>query len=312
VRFMFFVPLFLLADVASAQTRYPLIFESFEQSAEYGIIAVDATSSDRRDWKTLANKCPSFGDGSIMISLSDELRKFMEEQGFSLLTACLGFQSEIFFHPETGERLATYTTKGRLQYSAELPLSLPRCFAGGHPYADCKWNYSPFTGVKAGSRSPFVAPWTEEWVRREYPKYYDRPIQSEDISRAIHQLLHNKRVADRHCPVQELRGMKNVEICLGAIYQVDKDSLQSPQSVVGLNSTINAVAYSPDLKDGYGYALNIQEGAGGSGNPAVVKAGVRGTIAKSRISLDELRSIWKPSPTDEGAKGLVPQKRDPR
>lgn len=108
--------------------------------------------------RAFPNRCYYYGDGGYNISISDEFLDRYLKQGFSLNSLCLGLQSTMKFHPETGERLPTYIVADldalrRNQVDCclltdELPLEIPQCFSRGLPLRDCTMKFNMDTGQK--------------------------------------------------------------------------------------------------------------------------------------------------------------------
>ena len=95
------------------------------------------------------NRC--FG----MVTVSDELLRQMQAQGFSLATLCIGLDSpHVAFHPETGAPLTSIRVRyGKREKDGpdkilELLIQVPRCFARGDPYGDCKMRYGWMEGER--------------------------------------------------------------------------------------------------------------------------------------------------------------------
>src|SRR5271166_5675991 len=138
----------LWASGAAARSPYPIVFDSVQQLKRYGLALIGIGTEDKS--LHFHTRCYYYGDGGWDLSISDELLSFYKSQGFSRRSACLALISGIRFNPETGQRLATYILVDRKllkpkanepsALSDELPLSLPKCFAGGTPYSDCMWN----------------------------------------------------------------------------------------------------------------------------------------------------------------------------
>jgi hypothetical protein len=94
-----------------------------------------------------------------MVSVSDELLARMQAQGFSLAALCIGLDSpHLAFHPETGAPLTSVRVRHQKAEDGmpddprgvvELLVDIPRCFARGNPYVDCKIRYDYMGGSKA-------------------------------------------------------------------------------------------------------------------------------------------------------------------
>ncbi len=104
-----------------------------------------------------ATSCYYYGDGGVIVGLSDEYLRFFQQKGFSRRSLCMAVISGIRFHPETGQRLATVVFVFRsdlllpmlpFMTSDEVTISPPDCFKRGQPYADCRFRYDPMTGKR--------------------------------------------------------------------------------------------------------------------------------------------------------------------
>lgn len=102
------------------------------------------------------------------ITVSNELLARMQKQGFTLTTLCIGLvSSHLAFHPETGARLTRVrvpTLKSDLdQYpigAVDLLIDIPRCFARGTPYLDCKMRHEWDLGQRLSAEE------TQEWAAK--------------------------------------------------------------------------------------------------------------------------------------------------
>lgn len=159
----------LAAGPAAAAAESEMLSISREELHALGISVYTAAVADEKLIpvpEAVAEPFPHACFGAITVS--DELLASMQKQGFTLTTLCIGLTSpQLAFHPETGARLTRVrvpTLKADLDSyplgTIELLIDIPRCFARGTPYLDCKmlrnWN----------DGSQLAAEETREWARK--------------------------------------------------------------------------------------------------------------------------------------------------
>jgi hypothetical protein len=253
---------------------YPVVFTSSAPLRKIGI-AVEFGDSG----KPFNNKCYVYGEGSTVISISDEFLSHFLSKGFTVPSTCLGLISETHYDPESGRRLATYMIVDRKAIEArsedlgiateELPLELPPCFKNAHPYTDCVFRYGRKTGKKLSDEETEIyrhlgaaidAALGDE-VRRSPPATGEFYSASEDESHA---------------------GYRKYQV-----YGLPDGGSQLDETL-NRYSSLSFWVRSSRLPGGFGYALDADGGAGPSLSAAAMSAAISG-IAKSQMSADDLK-----------------------
>jgi len=265
----------VLAPAVKAQD-YPILVNSPSQLRDGGL-AVSWSSQV----EPLANRCYYYGDGSYLISTSDEFYRRFKSRGFSLQAMCLGLISQTRYDPETGRRLPTYilvdakllkggNVNGPGAVSDEMPLDLPDCFKNANPYSDCQFRFGRISG---------------------------KPLTTDvtDVYRAL-----GATIAE--AMQQKIRSIGGKEVFLGGDASLIK-GFRSPngysiisEASVKLSSDAEKVSAASvwvslaTLPYGYGYALDADGGAGPDVNPAALKAAKDGQ-SKPQIDPRKLRDL---------------------
>lgn len=262
-----------LGTAASAQTRFPMVFDTVQKLKQTGIALLLDAELGRKS-QHFPTRCYYYGDGGWDISISNALLAQYKSQGFSRRSACMALVSGIRFNPETGKRLATYIILDPKRFkrgtvmeagvvSDELPLSLPRCFARGLPYSDCAWRYDPMSGKRLSATQTQKL----KSIGERIEKFLGDPRTREAF-----------RYFDDDSPYT--KGM----ISVGAGQDGPDD--------LGEDTHFSFYDYASEFPKGYGYALYAEGGAGPDVSPAVVKAAVDGLKSPPRIDPNELKDIW--------------------
>lgn len=263
-----------LGTSVMAQSDYPLVFDSPAKLKPYGIVLLLDADLQTKNLH-YPTRCYYYGDGGWDISISDDLLKHYQSQGFSRRSACMALVSGIRFNPETGARLATYilidpklikngAPADAGASSDELPLSLPRCFNRGLPYSDCAWNYDPMTGVHLPAS--------------EVKKF-------REIGARIEKFLSDPRTRRNFSYMKDDSPYTKGEIMVGAARSVDS-------TVVGEDSAASFYDYSGEFPKGFGYALYADGAAGPDASPEVVKAAINRNRPKPQVDPKALMQIW--------------------
>jgi len=292
------------ASGAAAQSPYPIVFDSMQQLKRYGI-ALTGIGTEESHFRT---RC-YYGDGGWDLSISDELLGFYKSQGFSRRSACLALVSGIRFNPETGQRLATYilvdrkllkrTNNEPSAASGELPLSLPKCFAGGTPYSDCAWNYDLLTGKKLASNATVEQPemWKDCRKDARTQKFCDHPWTAQEAGKRIEAFLSKSRTECAAADVNSndpdnalIVGTIAIKCNFQADYDPGPGDIESV--LIAWNTGATLYDYSGEFPKGHGYALFADGGPGPDVSPAVVTAAFNGQKPQSQLDPSKLREIW--------------------
>jgi len=234
-----------------------------------------------------ATSCYYYGDGGIVVGLSDEYLRFFQQKGFTRRSLCMAVISGIRFHPETGERLATMIfidgpalEAGYPQdfVSDEVTLSPPDCFKRAQPYADCRFRYDPMTGKQ-------LAP--EVTARCEK--------SGKEIAERLGILVRDTRGGVVKTNEDEFH---NLGLEPGVLYQ---------RNAVGLGPDLYHYHYNPDnevwselafydlspeFPDGFGYALYANgEAASGLSMPALSFA-LNSTENERQVNPALVKALW--------------------
>lgn len=266
-------PLILVTSAvtaASAQYHYPLVFDSPDKLKPLGIVLL-LGADEAAKAKHYPTRCYYYGDGGWDISISNSLLEYYRSLGFSRRSACMALVSGIRFNPETGQRLATYILLNPQEFengqpngpdsvSDELPLSLPRCFSRGLPYADCKWKYNPRTGKQLSAAEVAAIKAIGDHVQ----EFLEDPTVRHDF----------KYMASDDSPFT--KGM----IMVGAAQHLPE------------KTDIAFYDYSAEFPKGYGYALYADGSAGPSAKAEVVKAALDGQRHPQQIDATKLKNAW--------------------
>jgi hypothetical protein len=96
----------------------------------------------------LPNTCEAAG--SPAMSLSNEIVAHFKSRGFSLLTLCLGLNSNVRFNAETGRLLpiAFLPELAGGTLNTDIPLNLPDCYRNAVPRVECEQNFDWYSGTK--------------------------------------------------------------------------------------------------------------------------------------------------------------------
>lgn len=210
--------------------------------------------------------------------------------------------SGILFNSETGKRLATYVLIGKRyalrgqrivsrktgkpvkeddylmpdDITDELPLSLPKCFAGGLPYSDCVWNYDPITGRKLAADAPVSERDTEcEGTCADY-----QPLTAKEVGMKIEQYLSDPKIRGKALTRDD----------------APKDGLYRKGEFLGvINFSSHATFYdfSEEFPKGFGYAVYAEGGAAPSVSTDVVNIALEGRRPPKQIDPKKLLKIWK-------------------
>jgi hypothetical protein len=261
-----------LATAVSAQARYPMVFDSVAKLKKIGIALPLPGLAEGSD--AFPTRCYYYGDGGWDISISDELLAEYKTQGFSRRSACMALVSGIRFNPENGKRLATYIILDRKQFkngkpiddgamSDELPLSLPRCFNRGLPYADCAWSYDPMTGKTLSAA---------------------QTQKIKTIGAQIDKFLSDPETRRKFKYLEDDSPFTKGMILVGAAQDKPADLPD--------DSGLSFYDESNELPKGYGYALYAEGAAGPDVSPETVKAAVDGLKAPPQVDPRNLKSIW--------------------
>jgi hypothetical protein len=294
------------ASGAAARSPYPIVFDSVQQLKRYGLALIGIGTSNHS--LHFHNRCYYYGDGGWDLSISDELLSFFKSQGFSRRTACLALVSGIRFDPETGKRLATYILVDRKllkrkgnepsALSDELPLSLPKCFAGGTPYSDCAWNYDPLTGKKLAPNATVAQPlmWKNCRSDARTRKFCDHPWTAQEAGQRIEAFL-SKPDAKCASPEVDSKDPDNrlivgtIAIRCKFVALVDIEPA-SESTLIAWNTGATLYDQSAEFPKGHAYALFASGEAGPEVSPDVVKAAFNGEKPQSQLDPKRLREIW--------------------
>ena len=264
-------------EVSRAQeqeVRWPVVFTSVRESRAFGIQLNGYDDAPNEQQKKLAYGCYGIGDGGPSVSFSEEALARFSKRGFSRRSLCMALMAGLRYNPESGARLPTFVMMsveqrrqmeengtpveqwGPAVVSGEVPLDVPDCFKNGTPYSDCRFNYSPLTGVKsdiirdalwhlgAEINDALNHPSSRQWWK-EMTKL---PGMEPDLD---------------HPPIGHSRS--GAFPPLSELLSLDTLSEQTPR-YFGWNA-ISFVDYSPEFPRGFGYAL-YADGAAGP-NPEV-------------------------------------------
>jgi hypothetical protein len=258
--------------LATAQgADYPIVFTSPDTLRDLGI----AVSFGQRA-EPLENKCYYYGDGGYLISISDEFLGRFTRKGFSVEAACLGLISNSRYDPETGHRLPTYIIADREMIeqggeepgaaTEELPLDLPACFKNANPYTDCVFRYGRISG------KPLSDAETETY--RDLGSAFDA---------AMRDALQRGEVEG---PSVE-SGSDDGEFRTSGGYFLPELFPNIDDKLLRYSSA-SVWVVNPNLKRGYGYALDADGGAGPSVSEAALSEAIDG-LGKPQLSVDELQ-----------------------
>lgn len=289
-----------LADTASGDVSFPLVFGSGRDLKQVGIALQDYGPRGEKT-RHYPHRCYYYGDGGYDLSVSTEYLRRFQARGFTLQSLCLGLVSEARFDPETGRQLPTYILadlnilRSNQEYlepgvlTDELPLDLPNCFTRGLPLTDCIMNYDVKTGQRLNSR-------TRSQLKRLgllIDRYIMGQIQAGNFARECGCRTYP---AQKQCRLEKLGACEYHEFVRGNLsreYTIEgpiSSYLEGRMNMGRLrkNSRPTFFDISPALPKGYGYALN----ADGTAGPAATLRSVRLALKpKQRATRAKIRTV---------------------
>jgi hypothetical protein len=264
----------------AAALDFPVVFNKAADLKKLGIVVKNYTD-DSDDAPHFPNRCYSYGDGGMDISVAPEVLERFKARGFSRRSLCLGLVSEARFDPQSGKHLPTYVlsrnksgkAEGAGDVSNELPLDLPDCFAGGRPLSDCSWNYDLRTGkpLPAGDAAAIAE------VGLRLDAWFKLPANQ-------------KKCATKEIPLDSKDEAQ--ELIKGTFPTACTDMsgtghFKLPKS---FTSSVSFGDVSSAFPKGYGYAFNADGGAGPDPSAAALK---QAGDPKRRVTEEVLGDLQK-------------------
>lgn len=257
---------------AGESVQYPAAFESAAQLRDLGIAYRRGGGSDKVE--PFANRCYWFsGHDNVDISVSDEFLAQYTARGFSLNSLCLALQSPLHFDPETGRVLPSYMiaklpaagSDEGVNTSPVYPLAVPSCFKRGLPYHDCKMNFSIKTGerLNPGEKAAIVSGRLLFDRKMAELKHAHAYSQECDCSQGKSHMVRRFKVGEM-CRVETFQDCESKDL-KGRLHPEGAEM----ESEFG-DAGISVVDLSPSLPLGYGYGLQLDNGAGPDGGDASV------------------------------------------
>jgi hypothetical protein len=165
---------FLVCNERDKTGRYPILIESASKgSADLRMFGIDHSNY-------FPNQCFYYGDGGYTLSISNDFKARYDRMGMPFENLCFVLRTGLMrYDPESGKRLPTYMvgkidlvarlfrkpeaqddqphsdeeTLNSGDVSEELPLEVPKCFAGAKhtdrsalDVSSCSFRYHPWSG----------------------------------------------------------------------------------------------------------------------------------------------------------------------
>jgi len=249
---------------ATTTADYPIVFTRAADLKPTGI-ALEGYGPDGFQIKQYENRCYYYGDGGNSLSVTADLLRYYEKNGFSLNSLCMALTSGILFDPESGRRLPSYVVVDekvlRQQgfadagvLSPELPLDVPKCFRRGVPLSDCVFNYNPVSGKKLSGRA-------RDWFAQMGEKVLEimtAELRSGTFARPC--ACEERNQIPRSCHTEKNGACEGERYIVGNL-AIERRRLPG----VPYEASIGFYDFSPALPLGFGYALFADGAAGPSG-----------------------------------------------
>jgi len=257
---------------AAQEIKFPAVFESAAQMKQIGIV-LRGRSKDSDTVEPFNNRCYGFGGHDYAdISVNDGFLAKYKARGFSLNSLCLALQSPLHFDPATGQPLPTYMLAefkppkdGKIgigERSPVYPPAVPDCFKRGLPLHDCKYRFDINTGERLnGERLGAIAR-----GRAEFDKLMGELKRSHAYSKdcgcaELQQEFSRELKASEQCRAEKVLACGNLNKSYIGSLRPEGSELDGTFDESG----IALVDISLSLPLGYGYQLQLDNGAGPQG-----------------------------------------------